>query len=41
MLSIIPDAAKSKVLKLKGMLLFLGGKNTVQISKEPARFANQ
>ncbi|RYS80618.1 hypothetical protein EAI77_02495 [Ligilactobacillus ruminis] len=24
MLSIIPDAAESKVLKLKGMLLFLG-----------------
>jgi len=40
LLSIIPDAAKSKVLKLKGMLLFFG-KNTVQISKEPARFANQ
>jgi hypothetical protein len=33
LLSIISDAAKSKVLKLKGMLLFLGGKTLFKYQK--------
>lgn len=36
---IIPDAAKSKVLNLKGMLLFL--ERHCSNVKKPARFANQ